>query len=198
MKRSFLVQCLTAVVTVTILTLACGDDDTGSETSPTAENGTGVAAVDDVISVVERQDRPGLRSLVQLSSIACTTEVGAGGPPKCLTGEASGTMVQAFAYYTCSIEWKRDAEVDAALNAFWELSPELYAAFKPPTEYLLDGDYIVVFEGPDPRAEGREKRGAAVAIDDRGKVHGLWLACGAGDDGATLVPDNVSSYLIAP
>lgn len=196
--RSTLFLGLAAVVALPILLLACGDDDTGSEASPTTENGSGVAGVDHVVAVVEARDRESLRGLIQLSSIACTTETGAGGPPKCLSGEANGTTVQAFVYQTCSLEWKREADVGAALDAFWELSPELYAAFDPPTDYVLNGDYVVVFEGPDPRLEGRDKRGAAVAVDDRGNVIGLWLACGAGDDGATLVPDNVSGYLIAP
>ena len=182
------------VVGLLLVGVGCGDD--GRNGVAADVNLTGIAQVDAVLSAVEAGDSPQIRKLLQFSRIACTTELGDGGPPKCASGESDGTAVEVFLVRGCSVDWRRESTVASALSDLAAISPKRYAVFVPPADYLLkQNDYIVVFEGPDPRTGGSSKRGIAVAVKS-GKIEALWFACGAGEGGEALVPKGLSSFVL--
>jgi len=195
--RKLLVLGLTGSI---LVGTGCGDDDDTTKVPSTASQAepTGIAQVDAVVAAVEARDTSAIRKLLGFSRLACTTEPGEGGPPKCLSGEAGGTSVDVFLVYGCAVDWRRESSVDSALSDLAAISPKRYAVFVPPADYLLKkNDYVVVFEGPDPRSGGSSKRGAAAAVNS-GKITALWLACGAGDGGETLVPKGLASFVVPP
>ena len=185
---------------------ACGDDDPGNQPAPasTAQSReTGIAELDAVIRTVELHDPATLRELLQFSMQACTTELGAGGPPKCRDGELDGTKVSVIEFVGCERGWLRETTSDVGLSIDTGLAQVTavqsirYAAFVPPSGYVPHGSHILVFEGPDPRMNGTSKRGVALGVD-AGRVVGLSLACGAGAEGASLIPDGQTTFLLEP
>jgi hypothetical protein len=57
---------------------------------------TGIEGIDRVIDAIMSQDIDHKLELVRYTESACTTSDGLGGPPKCESGEADGTKVEAF------------------------------------------------------------------------------------------------------
>ena len=90
--------------------------------SPTATPGVtwpgslGVAPVDAALTAVRNGDGSALLALVQPASAQCTTAVGTGGPPKCPSGVAEGTVVQYFPYFECDGWGTPDAAVNRLIG----------------------------------------------------------------------------------
>jgi hypothetical protein len=187
MKRPALLAALFAMLLLGA-GAACSDDD---GTTPPAE-------LDSAIAVAESHDAAALRDLLEFVPMACTTELGAGGPPKCAAGEADGTEVEVFPFSTCEPEWLRDGEMlDAALKETVAIMPALRAAFETPDgAYRGDGDYAALFAGPDPRLDGAADRGVIVVVGDGGSVVEIQLGCGAGEDPDGMIPSGVDDFLI--
>lgn len=66
---------------------------------------TGDAAIDTVLAAIESRDQESILRLVQFQSVACTTDPGLGGPPKCPPGVANGAMVEALTASGCEGSW---------------------------------------------------------------------------------------------
>lgn len=162
---------------------------------------TGIAEVALVIGIVEAHDPVVLRAMLEFQTLPCTNEPGDGGPPKCPgfpdAPEEEGTEVVVLEFWRCSVDWETEATIDAALTEIVATAATRYAAFEPPPDYLLDAQYIIVFEGLDPRVNEPSPRGVAVAVDD-GKIVAVWLACGAGSGADSMIPDGLTDFLLAP
>jgi hypothetical protein len=119
---------------------------------PTNQVETNQQVTTDIMPVLEAlfwgtiEDR---RALVQYISVGCTTADGLGGPPKCLPGEAEGTLVEVFPVGEAEGTFVRPEEIDGTLEL---LSVEgLYAVYQPvpgvdPVEYWPIGEYALIFE----------------------------------------------------
>ena len=191
--KAFLVGALALLVA---LSPACGDDDDGGARR------TGVAELDAVIDAVESQDVDALRALLVFQTLACTTEFGPGGPPKCAEDEAEGTEVEVFAYSSCEPGWLRDDEaLTAALDDAVVNLPAIYAAFAPPADFLVGQarpEYVLLFDGDDPRVdEAGYSRGLLVGVE-AGRIAAITPGCGAGTGADMLMPEGVDDFLIEP
>ena len=162
---------------------------------------TGIAEVALVIGIVEAHDPVVLRAMLEFRALPCTNELGDGGPPPCPgfpdAPLEEGTEVVVFEFWRCSVDWHTEATIDAALTEIVATAATRYAAFEPPTDYLLDAPYIIVFEGLDLRVNEPSPRGLAVAVDD-GRIVAVWLACGAGAGADSMIPDGLTDFLLAP
>lgn len=209
----------TVLIVGVIVGIGCsGDDDASTTATPTAvatEAGTqtetptptpeptvattGVDDLDAIIEEVEAQDVAALRARLAFQTLDCTTELGAGGPPKCAEGEADGTAVEVFEFLGCEPEWRRADAVDATLEEAVANAPVRYAAFEAPEGYVLgSAGTVLVFDGPDLRAgEPPWRRGMALRVDG-GRIAALELACGAGAGAESLLSDGPVDFLIEP
>ena len=86
-----------------------------------------------VVAAVITHQSANLEGLLAYQQVACTTAQGAGGPPKCKTGDAAGKVYRVFATGACEPEWIEDA--GPALKQVVTTSGPLYAVAKltPPT-----------------------------------------------------------------
>ncbi|MGH2633314.1 MAG: hypothetical protein ACRDG3_07875 [Tepidiformaceae bacterium] len=176
----------------------CGGGSGSSTPTAAGVTGTGVAGLDQVIAIVERRDAAAFMQLVTFVPLACTTDMGTVGPPKCATGEAVGTLASVFNYTSCELDWRTSETIGPAITDLMATQPKLYAAFKPAAAYpWVGGDYVAVFQGPDPRTNGAGTRGAAVAVSN-GRVVGLWLQCGAGGGIDGMIPAGQKAFLVTP
>jgi hypothetical protein len=137
------------VVPICVLLLAaCSDPSTPTSGPPQ----TGIPYVDAVIDAGLSGDPQAIRELIHLGSFPCTVRSGLGGPPKCLPGEAEGTMVQAFPVLGSEGGHVRAAELDSwegigqpALAAVYRTGTDTYA-----DEFFPAGEYAVAFTLTDP------------------------------------------------
>jgi hypothetical protein len=177
-----------------------GDDDDQTATMP--------AEVDAVIEGIESGDVNQIVSEAHFVSLACTEELGAGGPPKCELGDSEGTPKDVFEFYSCEIDWRTEATLSDALERVTELSPQPYAVFPLPPDYepgghfrdpsaAAEADYVAVLEGRD-QVDGFPGRGIAIGIDAAGRVGFVIMACGAGEGGGSLVPTGQSDFILPP
>ena len=152
-----------ALVSVAALLVSCDGDEEGATASPSAPAMATVSGIDEVdraIAAVLAQDAPALASLVGYQAVACVSPStdGLGGPPKCESGEAVGTVVEVFPVAYCEGTWARDAL--PVLEQFVASGPALYAVVRGPTaaeveEYWPVGDVYIVFSGEvDGRTQG--------------------------------------------
>jgi hypothetical protein len=110
---------------------------------------TGDAALDAVLAAALANDTETLKSLLRYTVTACTTAQGAGGPPKCLSGERDGSLVEVFPVLGEEGEHVRRANIDAFLDL---QIVGLYAIYQVPADapaedYWPAGDYALVFQG---------------------------------------------------
>ena len=165
------------------------------------ERRTGDPDLDAIIDAVEAKDASALRALLIFQTQACTTELGLGGPPKCLDGQADGTEVGVFAYSLCEPGWIRDDGIEAALTETLSNMPELYAAFRAPAGYTLAQtavQSVLLFDGDDPRVdESGFNRGLLIGIRDGGII-AIAPGCGAGSGADGMIPDGVDAFLVDP
>jgi hypothetical protein len=157
--------------------------------------------LDAVIEAVESHDPAALRELLQFQTLACTNELGDGGPPRCPGSpgalQEEGTEVVRFEFWRCSVDWHLEETVDAALAETVATAATRYAAFEPPADYLLTAQYILMFEGVDSRLQEPFPRGVAVAVDG-GRIVALWVACGVGSGAESMIPQGQSEFLLDP
>ena len=108
---------------------------------------TGIPYVDAVIEAGLSGDPRVLNALIVLSTLPCTTREGFGGPPKCLQGEADGTLVQALPVLGSEGGHVRIDEINS-----WEGigAARLYAVYRTGSYTYSDdfypaGEFAVVF-----------------------------------------------------
>ncbi len=184
---------LAPIALVAAFVAACDDGDGGS---------TGVAELDAVIAEFEAPDIPALRARVRLSTLACTLELGAGGPPKCWNFEGAtqqtGTLVDAFEFYTCEPDWVDAPRVTAILDEVTASPLTRHAAFEAPADYQPGGRFrqqIAVAPATHVAVFQAARRGVAVVLDGDAIV-ALWHTCDFGAE--ILVPEGHSDFLLAP
>lgn len=162
-----------------------------SAITPIPSEFTGLPAVDAVIAAVLNTDLDRLAGLVQLRSVPCGPQSGAGSPPNCPAGQPTGTPVQVFPVATCEGEWRAEAAVRASLQPLLS-APQLYAVYGMPSQFqqlMPDGQYVAVFSRTAP---GQGRVGAGVVIAG-GHIVGVWYGCNAPAD--QIVPAGTSTIL---
>ena len=159
-----------------------------STATPVASAVTLPAGVSSVMTAIESGDRGRIRALVQFSNQPCTTELGAGGPPKCAGGEVASTQVEVFQYTSCEPGWVRGAAVDAILGEVFSHPFARYAVYRETA-----GD-VAVFQAKDAPVVGA---GVASVING-GRIVALRRTCGAGDTASALIPRGQTSFLLSP
>lgn len=160
----------------------------GATTTPTAAASatttagartTGNAKVDAVIAAIEARDAAKLASLARTIDAACSTAQGAGGPPQCPTGTATGTKVTRFPFASCEGEYLDPASVQPLLTTrLTSLNPRVYAVAttkEPGTTLAPQGDFIVVVETTGTTGDGG---GRVLHIDGEGRIVNFWTGCG--------------------
>jgi hypothetical protein len=186
--NSFLLLAVTALSVA--LTAACDGEDGGTSDTPataTAEptraDTTGIEAVDRVLTAVKNGDPVAFVALLRPQTIPCTSEFGAGGPPKCFNAPGNdlpeGTPVDVFPYGTCELEWQFDLGVFT--ERFLERLGPLYAVVRldefASVELLAANGYGLIYEDAAPRETGTAR---AILVTDAGIV-GAQTLCGAGE-----------------
>jgi hypothetical protein len=108
---------------------------------------TGIPYVDSVIAAGLSGNPKALNTLIFLSTFPCTTREGLGGPPKCLRGEADGTLVKALPVLGSEGGHVRIDEINS-----WEGvgAARLYAVYRTGShtysdEFYPAGEFAVVF-----------------------------------------------------
>ena len=137
---------------------------------------------------IESGDVARIRTLVQFSNQPCTTQSGAGGPPKCARGEVAGTQVEVFQYTSCESGWVRRTALNAILGEVFSHPFGRYTAYQ-----ATSGD-IAVFQAKDNPVVGAGV--AAVVNSDR--INALARTCGAGDTASALIPRSQTTFLLSP
>lgn len=117
------------------------------------ETRTGIEEIDNVIAAVASGDREQLEGLLSYTTAPCTTLEGFGGPPKCLEGEAEGTLVDGLPMIGSEGGHIRKDEI-----SIWNGvdASALFAVYRNSEQgvnepYYPRGEYAVVFltgEGP--------------------------------------------------
>jgi hypothetical protein len=146
------------------------------------------AGVTAAMVAIESGDLARIRALVQFTNQPCTTQLGAGGPPKCASGEVAGTQVEVFQYTSCEPGWVRRPVLDAILGEVFSHPFARYAVYRATT-----GD-IAVFQAKDNPVVGAGV--AAVVNSDR--ISALARTCGAGDTASALIPRSQTTFLLNP
>jgi hypothetical protein len=176
--------------------VACGGDGDRPRS-------TQISQVNTVIDAVVSGDRDAIRELLQFTSLPCTDATGAGGDrPRCL-GEPAGTDVDVFQANACEPGWLREGDIEPMLDDVIALKPVVYAAFRSPEDFYLEGRYAVIFEGDDPRVdEPGLKRYLAVGVEgDFGEITGVAFGCGVDEPVHFLLPhlnNGFDDWLIEP
>lgn len=193
------------VATVTSTPGASASPTSTPTASPTATSlpslPTGEAIppiVAQVIGAVAGKKPADLLALVAYQDVGCTTAQGAGGPPKCKTGEAQGTVQKAFPTGRCEGEWAADATkaITDAVNG----SGSLYAAAKvkapnsDPEPFWPKGETVVVFRGAAASSP------ATYFVLSADKVVRAHVACDTAAGGEEALIKNLggTAYYVAP
>jgi hypothetical protein len=146
---------------------------------------SGIEAVDRVIDAVSRGDEDGLLALLRSQKTACTTQTGAGGPPKCRDAREElvpdGTLIDAFPLSSCELDWH--ADLRAIVQRIFEGQPRLYAVvaftgqlFNEP--YLPQPTHAAVFDTRTP--DGRPV-GLMLLIESGSVVYVDWMCDGSAE-----------------
>ena len=141
---------------------------------------TGLAAVDEILALLQAGEPEALLAQIQFQEIACTNETGMGGPPKCWGGGsasaidpplAEGTVVEVFPSMGPEGVWLFRPEIHLVLDRLQSVDG-IYAVYtlnEPATRGMLKGEYGVLLPaGPDVAFELRLAPGIvgfASAID---------------------------------
>jgi hypothetical protein len=132
------------VLTLVWLVAACSPQATTSSGKDT------IPHFDDITSAVASGSTEDLLSLVKFSSMPCTQAEGMVGPPKCLAGEAEGTLVEVLpilgseGHHTRRLEMSSWPGIGGArLYAAYRTSESTYS-----DEYFPAGDYAIAFIMP--------------------------------------------------
>ena len=115
--------------------------------SSTAVSSTGSPELDQVIEVVLGGDQGELRELIHFTQTKCTHAEGLGGPPKCQSGEAEGTVVEVLPFLGPEGGFIRKSEIEtwggiqvSKLFAVYETSDAVYSE-----ENYPKGEFALVF-----------------------------------------------------
>ncbi|HSR47593.1 MAG TPA: hypothetical protein VLL77_06340 [Anaerolineales bacterium] len=116
-----------------------------------SETRTGIAGLDRILDAVLTGSPPLTLDLVRLTTTACSTAEGLGGPPKCQDGETEGTLVQVLPVSYGEGTFIRSSNAQSALD-FSVM--DLLAVYRvPATAYRADywpaGEYGIVFTTGD-------------------------------------------------
>lgn len=116
---------------------------------------TGVAAVDEVLAVLQTGDRAALLAQIQFLEAACTNEMGMGGPPKCWGGGPSseidpplpeGSLVEVFPVVGAEGMWVFIPGIEPVLDRLGRVDG-IYAVYtlnEAATQGMLRGTYGVL------------------------------------------------------
>lgn len=180
------VRASSAVVAFALLALvlaACSDGNGDGASQAIWPPALGVEVVDEALALLREGDATALIALVPPASAACTTAVGAGGPPSCPTGVAEGTVIEYLPYFECdgwgSAEGARDRLADEStyplVVARWD--PALMMTLLRNAEITHT---VVVARGgfgtPDPTSDARLLTTLAF---DGAALRGIIGDCGA-------------------
>ncbi|MDA0270359.1 MAG: hypothetical protein O2798_09640 [Chloroflexi bacterium] len=177
------------LVAVLLILSACRDGDGGRPSQGDSWPAVlGVEAVDEALASLRAGDAAALIALVPPMSVACTTEMGAGGPPKCPPDVAAGTVIEQIPYFECdgwgSAEGARDRLTGGSAY------PLVVAGWTSPGVLALAGDIefthavVMAREGygaPDPSSDARL---LTTLIFDDTALRGIIGDCGAYSESA--------------
>jgi hypothetical protein len=172
--------------------IATGTASPAPTEAPPGES-TGVPAVDAVIAAVLSGDTDEVVPLVQLRSLACGPQQGAGSPPPCPQGQPNGTTVSVLPVATCEGEWRPESAVAASFEPLVGGEPELYAVYGMPTQFqslIPDGRYVAVFSYDAPGNPQPLGAGVVIGTED---ILGIWYGCAVPAD--QIVPAGTSVIL---
>ncbi|MEI6136472.1 MAG: hypothetical protein WCQ48_03530 [Chloroflexota bacterium] len=151
-------------------------------------------AVAQVVVAMTTHKPEDLTGLVAYQQVACTTAQGAGGPPKCKTGDSQGTVYRVFATGGCEGEWVTDAR--PILKQIADTSGPLFA--------------VVKLTRPNPDPEPGWPKGDAAMIYNAGSGAGGYFVvadaqivrahtyCGAPAIDALLKQLGATEFYVAP
>ena len=146
---------------------------------------TGDAAIDTVLAAIESRDQESILRLVQFQSVACTTDPGLGGPPKCPPGVANGTMVEALTVSGCDGSWLlKEAFLSPEGLAYFFRSTSglgVYAVYRPvvSAEPPRAGETVIIFV----REVGGQPSARTMGVTG-GRIVSNWGGCGT-------LPENI-------
>ena len=153
-------------------------------------NSTGVLELDRIIDAALRGNNDELKSLMKFNQVKCTLAEGLGGPPKCLSGEQDGTVVEALPILDSEGHFLRKADLESwngldvsALFAVYEVSSSAYSDENYPA-----GQYAIVFIAADQVTSWtlQVDQGTIIRMD-----HGYQFPI-------SIPSENVVRYLIEP
>ena len=153
-------------------------------------NSTGVLELDRIVDAALRGDTDELKSLMKFNPVKCTVAEGLGGPPKCLSGEQDGTVVEALPILDSEGHFLRRADLESwngldvsALFAVYEVSDSAYSDENYPA-----GQYAIVFIAADQVTSWtlQVDQGTIIRLD-----HGYQFPI-------SIPSENVVRYLIEP
>ena len=108
---------------------------------------TGIHEVDTVLAAVASRDPEKLHKMIKLTTAPCTTVDGLGGPPKCRSGEAAGTLLEVFPVLGNEGSYLRKNEINSLdvlnVNAIYAVYRVSQGALNEP--FYPPGNYIVYF-----------------------------------------------------
>lgn len=112
---------------------------------------SGIATVDAIIDAIEEEGARAVRTLAQFTEMACTTQDGLGGPPKCQPGQPEGTVV------TVLPVWAQEEAYLApdTMNTLRFDVRRVYAVYRVPDDAVRDdftppGEFGILFLNADP------------------------------------------------
>ncbi len=101
-----------------------------------------IQTVDAVLEAVFTGNRQALSELIYFTQEACTKNDGLGGPPKCKTEEAEGTLVGGFMLLGHEGLVFREEEKEQIIDALLYGKPALYAVIETPNEVIMEEDWL--------------------------------------------------------
>jgi hypothetical protein len=114
--------------------------------TPMSSDPTGIVAVDGAIAAIKSGDVDALVDLMLLEPERCAPPAGAGGPPACNAGEATGTEIDVVPIVSCEAGWGREAALPQVLSSLAGGEATLFAVYRgDESVFGRRGDYGVIF-----------------------------------------------------
>ncbi len=104
-----------------------------TETPGTPAAGTGDLALDTIVAALRSGDAEAIRPLIGFRSVACSTQPGLGGPPKCSAGQSEGDVVEVFMSVQCEGDYRTPDQIDGIASGLAQ--EELYAVYRVGSDY---------------------------------------------------------------
>ncbi len=147
----------------------------GTGTAVAEDGRTGVDELDEIVVAVEEGDVAALMERTLVQSVPCTTEQGAGGPPKCDEGDEQSTPYDVFPVVGCEGGWTDDPE--GLWSRLIRESRGLYAATEAgfETAEWPQSEWFLVFH----REYVDGDAGARLHVDANGWIVAYWEGCQA-------------------